>query len=148
MSQYPWGPHGPRVDGPPTTTPNPTSSWVHQPLGGGGGGWGGGGGGAGGGGQAQSTYVYTGPVGPRRKRWWIAIPLAWLFGPLGLLYAIGDSRPQKLLLLLFVGAAAAIYYANVRLPLYLVYFPHPILMTCVVWSIFATIRFNRRHRFD
>src|SRR4029077_11200377 len=31
MSDYPkgspWGPHGPQVSGPPTTTPNPTAAW-------------------------------------------------------------------------------------------------------------------------
>jgi hypothetical protein len=153
MSEYPWGPHGPRLEGPPSVTPNPTPSWVepsapasdpyssYQPSSQSS---------SSGGGYAQSSYsagsVYLGGGGPPpRKSFWLAIPLAWFLGPVGLLYSIGDSKPQLIALAGFVGTAAWLHFSSFQPPVQLF---HPILMTCAVWSVFAVLAYNRRHKND
>lgn len=149
MSEYPWGPHGPRVDGPGGATPNPTPSWVeptpapytppaysnpapsYQNYGGGAG-------------QPGSGFGSAGLGIPLRvrKTLWFAIPLAWFFGPLGLLYAIGDSRPQLIVLAAYVVGAILVHNSNYQST---IQYGHPILLTCVVWSILASWAYNRRH---
>ena len=137
MSEYPFGPHGPRIQGPPQVTPNPTSPWVEpssgtpspeasygQP----------------GGVNAGSillTWLFTG-----RKRLWLAVALAWFLGPVGLLYAIGDSKPQLGALAVFVVGAILAHNLSFVPSLHLF---HPILMTCAIWSVFAALAYNRRH---
>src|SRR5437870_2809147 len=131
----PWGPHGPTVP-PNSVTPNPTSAWSepsigapessNQPTGGGGG----------------SSFVIDWLFRPPKK-YWLAVPLAWLFGPVGLLYAIGDSKPQWIALGIFCVVAVLAHLApgapiNPRL--------HPIMMICAIWSIFATRAWNNRHK--
>jgi len=135
VSEYPWGPHGPRVEGPPSVTPNPTTPWAEPGAAAPGGT----------GGYVQPTYVSGASVGgggPLRRSLWLAIPLAWFFGPVGLLYAIGDSKPQLAALAAFVAAAAGLHYSRFQPPVHLF---HPILLTCAVWSVFAARAYNRRH---
>jgi hypothetical protein len=149
VSEYPWGPHGPRVDCPGGATPNPTPFWVeptpapytppawsnpapsYQKYGGGAG-------------QPGSGFGSAGLGIPLRvrKTLWFAIPLAWFFGPLGLLYAIGDSRPQQVVLAAHIVGAILVHNSNYQPT---IQYGHPILLTCVVWSIFASWAYNRRH---
>ena len=140
MSDYPkespWGPHGPQVSGPPTTTPNPTSAWSepstgaqdssNQPAYGGGG----------------SSFVIDWLFRPPKKIW-LAVCLGWFFGPLGLLYAIGDSRPQQMALAVFFATAILLHLSPIR-----GFGPrvHPIMLICAVWSIFAARAWNSRHK--
>jgi len=144
MTEYPWGPHGPRVDGPPSVTPNPTPSYVEPswpssaP------------GGNPGGGYAQPVYSVgvtpnLGVAVKHEKKLWLAIPLAWFFGPFGLLYAIGDSKPQLLALAGFFAWSAYLHFSSYQPPVHLF---HPMLIVCVVWSIFAAKAYNRRQKDD
>jgi len=96
MGSYPWGPHGPQ-SGPNQVPPNPTPAYVPPP--------------------AAPTYYpqspapayYSGPAqnttyvptGPRKKHYVLAIILALLLGPLGLLYA---SKKGALILLVLLFA--------------------------------------------
>jgi hypothetical protein len=131
-SQSPWGPHGPQTSGPPTTMPNPTAPWSepsssNQPA-------------YGGGGNGILVELLFRPP----KKFWLAIPFAWFFGPFGLLYAIGNSRPQLIALAAFVAGAILLHLSPLPSP------PprfHPILLICAVWSIFAARAWNKRHNF-
>jgi len=83
--------------------------------------------------------------GRNRKAYWLAVPLGWFFGPVGLLYAIGDSKPQQIALAIFVALAILAHLApgpsiNPRF--------HPILLTCAIWSIFAARAYNERHKHE
>ena len=143
--RIPMGPHGPRVEGPPSVTPNPPS-WVepssapYDP---------GSGSSNPGGAYVQPTYSvgspYLGRFFPKQKTLWLAIPLAWFLGPFGLLYAIGDSKPQLIALAAFVAAAIVLHLSSFQPPVHLF---HPILVTCAVWSVFAARAYNRRHATD
>jgi len=81
MSTYPFGPHGPQ-SGPNQVTPNPTAAYVPPPM---------------------ASYQAPAPIvggatsygggyvpvasGPTRKRYWLAMILTLVFGPIGLFYA-------------------------------------------------------------
>jgi len=141
MSEYPFGPHGPRIQGPPQVTPNPTSSWVEPTSSASDTSYAqGGGSGQPGGVNAGSFLLHW--LFSGRKRLWLAIAMAWFFGPLGLLYAIGDSKPQLVALAGYVGGAFVVHYSRFVPPVHLF---HPILMTCAIWSVFAALAYNRRH---
>jgi len=97
MGSFPWGPHGPQ-SGPNQVTPNPTPAYVPPPpmespgsfgvpapasYGGGGGG----------------VVGYQGTYTPGPKHYWLALPLTFFLGPLGLFYA--SKKGALLLLVLF-----------------------------------------------
>jgi len=140
MSDYPkespWGPHGPTTDG-RSVTPNPTSPWSepstgpqdspNQPAY------------SSGGSSILIDWLFRPP-----KKIWLAVCLAWLFGPIGLLYAIGDSRPQQKALAVFVATVILLHLSPIR-----GFGPrvHPIMLICAVWSIFAARAWNSRHKF-
>src|SRR5579884_3940290 len=103
MGSYPWGPHGPQ-SGPNQVTPNPTPAWVPPPPGpsytaqphaasysGG----------------AVQSSGYVAPSGPRKKHYVVAVLLALLFAPLGLLYASKKGALVLLILLFAVPIALA-----------------------------------------
>lgn len=106
MGNFPWGPHGPQTDA-NTVTPNPTPAYVppapepdyvppapgpsYAPTTSGPVSYGGGG-------AAQ----YTGPVRPRPKRYWLAVILTFVFGPVGLFYATKKGALAMLFLLIAV----------------------------------------------
>jgi len=107
MSDYPstspFGPHGPQTNG-YSVTPNPTAQSSFANIGGdsfggyaqpsGGGGYVGGSGYVGGG-----TYV---PAGPRTKLTVIGVILAWVLGPIGMIYAVTrTSRVHWIAFLLY-----------------------------------------------
>ena len=130
----PWGPHGPTTDG-RSVTPNPTSPWSepstgaqgnsNQPAYSGG-----------------SSFVIDWLFRPPKKIW-LAVCLGWFFGPLGLLYAIGDSRPQQMALAVFVATVILLHLSPIR-----GFGPrvHPIMLICAAWSIFAARAWNSRHK--
>lgn len=106
MNTYPWGPHGPQSS-PHQVTPNPTPAYVPPPMptyqapastnsgtSYGSGGYSGG----------TTTGAVVGFGGPARKSYVIAVILAGIFGPLGLLYS--NAKPAKLLLLLVAANTA------------------------------------------
>jgi len=136
--QSPWGPHGPQVSGPPTTKPNPTAPWSEPAIGDSGS-------------ANQPAYTSGGSsilidwLFRPPKKIWLAVCLGWFFGPLGLLYAIGDSRPQLKALGVFVVAVILLHLSPIR-----GFGPrvHPIMMICAVWAIFAARAWNRRHQFS
>jgi len=105
MGSYPWGPHGPQT-GPNEVTPNPTPSYVPPPpmqtyvppsprpvysAGGGSASY-----------SSASYPVARGSSRPSRKRYWLALSLTFLFGPLGLFYASKKGALVMLFLLFAV----------------------------------------------
>src|SRR5258708_17641711 len=111
MGNYPWGSHGPQ-SGPNQVTPNPTPAYGAPPpnptpayyptstpsYGGGPVPYGGAG------------ASYTGPILPRRKGYFMALILTFLFGPLGLFYA--TKRGALAMLLFLVGVPVALSAAG------------------------------------
>jgi hypothetical protein len=115
--EYPWGPHGPRVDA-HSVTPNPTApyvepAWNSQPYptpsapapgyyG-----------------SAAPSQPYAagattfGPGGLRRfrKSYILAVVLAFFFGPLGLFYA--TKKGALLMLAVLVGVPIALCYLGI-----------------------------------
>lgn len=155
MGSYPWGPHGPQ-SGPNQVTPNPTPAYEPPPA-------------APtyypppqsfgpsqapsySGGAAQSTgYVAT---GPRKKSYVLAVILALLFGPLGLLYASKKGALVMLALLFAVPitlAAMGTYrFVPASEPWRVI--QHDAVMNgmyssclffCVIWSVLGVYRRNR-----
>ena len=115
--EYPWGPHGPRVD-PHSVTPNPPASyvepaWQSQPY------------------PAPSAPApgYYGSAAPSqpsaagatnfalggrrnfRKSYLLAVVLAFFFGPLGLFYA--TKKGALLMLAVLVGVPIALCYLGI-----------------------------------
>jgi len=115
--EYPWGPHGPRVD-PHSVTPNPTASyvepaWQSQPY------------------PAPSAPApgYYGSAAPSqpsaagatnfalggrrnfRKSYLLAVVLVFFFGPLGLFYA--TKKGALLMLAVLVGVPIALCYLGI-----------------------------------
>ena len=151
MGSYPWGPHGPQ-SGPNQVTPNPTPAWVPPPAtpanypqspvrtysGGSGG-------------PAQNTVFVA--SGPRKKNYVLAVILALLFGPLGLLYASKKGALILLVLLFAVPitlaamgaypfippshAVRVIQYDFVMNRMYSI-----CVFFCVIWSVVGVYRRN------
>jgi len=149
---YPWGPHGPQ-SGPNQVTPNPTPAWVPPPAAPSGGSWGrplp-----AGGGGQAGTSVPIT--FTPRPKRYWLALLLAAIFGPLGLFYA---SKKGALLLLALL---FAVPYAMATMGVWPAFHRHPLyvlandavmdrmwrvcVMASLVWCVSGVHRYNKQFK--
>ena len=149
-NSYPFGPHGPQ-GGPHQVTPNPTPAWVPPPpmaspgpfvpqasgpyAGGGG---------------ASTSYPVNYTPGP--KRYWLALLLAAIFGPLGLFYA---SKKGALLLLVLL---FAVPYTMASMGVWPAFHRHPLyvlandgvmdrmwrlcVMASLVWCVFGVRRYN------
>src|SRR5690349_10949457 len=108
MGTFPWGPNGPET-GPNEVTPNPTPSYVpppptpsYEPPASS---WGAPVSGPayyGGNSVPYTGPVYSGPIKPRRKHYFLALFLTFLFGPLGLFYASKKGALAVLFLLVAV----------------------------------------------
>lgn len=160
MGTYPWGPHGPQA-GAHDVTPNPTPAYVPPPSDfGGDSDWGtpapstGGGGGYSGGGGGG----YAGPTGPHLKSKVLAVILALILGPLGLLYA--SWRGALLIFTVMLGYPVALVmtghppgYYDAGMPLSI--WGNDLVMTplwrnavvvSVVWAVIAVLRYNRKSK--
>ncbi len=148
MGNFPWGPHGPQT-GPNQITPNPTAPYVPPPA-------------------APAYFPPTvpmqGPVGygppnapayygPTKKHYWIALPLAFILGPIGLFYA--SKKGALILLIAWFGvpvgltATGVLSFASPAHPFdilgnHFVMTSMWSLCTCLslVWSIFGVHRHN------
>lgn len=152
---YPWGPHGPQ-SGPNQVTPNPTPAWVPPPSAPSGGSWGvPARGPSGGGGSVGTGYPIT--FTPRPKRYWLALILAAIFGPLGLFYA-SKKGALLLLVLLFavpytLAALGGWHGAFRRHPLYVLGNDGVMdgmwrlfVVASLVWSVFGVHRYNKKFK--
>ena len=144
MSDYPstspFGPHGPQTNG-YSVTPNPTAQSSFPNIGGGdsyagysqpsGGGY------VGGGYAGGSVYV---PTGPPIKFITLGVILAWLLGPIGMLYAVRGSALHWIAFLLYTALYTyAMYITDTAQPVWLT-----LAMVNAVWAGIAIRRYNTR----